>query len=98
MIIISLVENDLEKEVIFSLFFDTKSTVEGLTLEEILDQLFLRKKKRAGISKFKYIKTDPKTIERGQEMLELLQMLIQNFGFIRTDETRLYFDFGEKQN
>jgi ArsR family transcriptional regulator len=96
-IINSLVENDLEKEVIFSLFFDTQSTIEGLTLEEILNQLFLRKKQRAGVSKYKYQKTDPKTIERGQEMLELLQMLIKNFGFIRTDESRLYFDFSEKK-
>ncbi len=93
MIINSLVRNDLEKEVIFSLFFDTKSTVEGLTLEEILDQLFLRKRKRAGVSKYKYIKTDPKTRERGQELLDLIQLLIDNFGFIRTENMKLFFDF-----
>lgn len=93
MIINSLVQNDLEKEVIFSLFFDTNSTVEGLTLEEILDQLFLRKRKRAGVSKYKYQKTDPKTRERGQELLELIQMLIDNFGFIRTENMKLFFDF-----
>ncbi len=93
MIINSLVQNDLEKDVIFSLFFDTKSTVEGLTLEEILNQLFLQKRNRAGISKYKYVKTDPKTLERGQELLELIQMLIKNFGFIRTENMKLFFDF-----
>ena len=98
MIINSLVENDLEKEVIFSLFFDTQSTVDGLTLEEILNQLFIRKKQRAGVSKYKYQKTDPKTIERGQELLKLLQMFIQNFGFIRSDESRLFFDFESNRN
>ncbi len=97
MIMNSMVEDDLEKEVIFSLFFDTQNTVEGLTLEEILNQLFIRKKKRAGVSKYKYQKTDHKTIERGQELLKLLQMLIENFGFIRTDENRLFFDFSPKK-
>ena len=93
MIINALVENDLEKEVIFSLFFDTKSTVKGITLEEILNQLFLKKKARAGTPKYKYIKTDEKTLQRGQELLELLNLLIKNFGFIQSEGLRLFFDF-----
>ena len=94
MIINALVESDLEKEVIFSLFFDTKSTVKGITLEEILNQLFLRKKARAGTPKYKYIKTDEKTLQRGQELLELLNLLIKNFGFIRSEgKGILFFDF-----
>ena len=93
MIINALVENDLEKEVIFSLFFDTKSTVKGVTLEEILNQLFLRKKARAGTPKYKYIKTDEKTLQRGQELLELLNLLIKNFGFIQSEGLKLFFDF-----
>ena len=93
MIINALVENDLEKEVIFSLFFDTKSTVKGITLEEIINQLFLRKKARAGTPKYKYIKTDEKTLQRGQELLELLNLLIKNFGFIQSEGLKLFFDF-----
>lgn len=93
LIINSLVESDLEKDVIFSLFFDTKSTVEGLTLNEILSQLFLRKRKRAGVSKYKYVKTDQKTLDRGKELLDLIQMMIKNFGFIREEDMKLYFDF-----
>ncbi|MHA1521307.1 MAG: ArsR/SmtB family transcription factor [Promethearchaeota archaeon] len=93
MIINAIVEDDLEKDVIFSLFFDTHSTVEGLTLNDIINELFLRKRKRAGIPSDKYQKTDPKTIERGQKLLELLEMLIKNFGFIRSEDMRLYFDF-----
>jgi ArsR family transcriptional regulator len=93
MIINALVESDLEKEVIFSLFFDTKSTVEGITLEGILNQLFLRKKARAGTPKYKYIKTDEKTLQRGQELLELLNLLIKNFGFIQSEGLKLFFDF-----
>ena len=93
LIINSLVDSDLEKDVIFSLFFDTKSTVEGLTLNEILSQLFLRKRKRAGVSKYKYVKTDQKTLDRGKELLDLIQMLIKNFGFIRSEDMKLYFDF-----
>ncbi len=93
MIINALVENDLEKEVIFSLFFDTNSTVKGITLEEILNQLFLKKKARAGTPKYKYIKTDEKTLKRGQELLELLNLLINNFGFIQSEGLKLFFDF-----
>ncbi len=93
MIINALVESDLEKEVIFSLFFDTKSTVKGITLEDILNQLFLRKKARAGTPKYKYIKTDEKTLQRGQELLELLNLLIKNFGFIQSEGLKLFFDF-----
>ncbi|TFH27196.1 MAG: ArsR family transcriptional regulator [Promethearchaeota archaeon] len=93
LIINAIVEDDLEKEVIFSLFFDTNSTVEGLTLNDIINELFLRKRKRAGVPSDKYQKTDPKTIERGQQLLELLEMLIKNFGFIRSDDMRLFFDF-----
>lgn len=93
MIINALVESDLEKEVIFSLFFDTNSTVKGITLEDILNQLFLRKKARAGTPKYKYIKTDEKTLQRGQELLELLNLLIENFGFIQSEGLRLFFDF-----
>jgi hypothetical protein len=93
LIINSLVDSDLEKDVIFSLFFDTKSTVEGLTLNDILNQLFLRKRKRAGVSKYKYVKTDQKTLDRGKELLDLIQMLIKNFGFIRSEDMKLYFDF-----
>lgn len=93
MIINALVENDLEKEVIFSLFFDTNSTVKGITLEDILNQLFLRKKARAGTPKYKYIKTDEKTLQRGQELLELLNLLINNFGFIQSEGLKLFFDF-----
>ena len=95
LIINSLVDSDLEKDVIFSLFFDTKSTVEGLTLNEILSQLFLRKRKRAGVSKYKYVKTDQKTLDRGKELLDLIQMLIKNFGFIRSEDMKLYFDFDD---
>ncbi|WP_457556848.1 ArsR/SmtB family transcription factor [Candidatus Harpocratesius sp.] len=93
LIINSVVENDLEKELIFSLFFDTKSTVEGLTLNDIINELFLRKRQRAGVSHAKHLKTDPKTIERGQELLKLLEILINNFGFIRSEDMRLFFDF-----
>lgn len=93
MIINAFVENDLEKEVIFSFFFDTQSTVKGLSLNDIINELFLRKRKRAGVSNDKYLKTDAKTIERGQDLLELLEMLINNFGFIRSDDMRLFFDF-----
>ncbi|MHA1673104.1 MAG: ArsR/SmtB family transcription factor [Promethearchaeota archaeon] len=93
LIINAIVEDDLEKEVIFSLFFDTHSTVEGLTLNDIINELFLRKRKRAGVPSDKHLKTDPKTIERGQQLLELLEMLINNFGFIRSEDMRLYFDF-----
>lgn len=93
MIINSLVENDLEKEIIFSFFFDTSSTIEGLTLQDILDKLFLRRKQRAGISKTKYLKTDQKTLERGKELLNLLQVLMKNFSFIRGDQLKLFFNF-----
>lgn len=93
LIINTLVQDDLEKELIFSLFFDTKSTVEGLTLNDIINELFLRRRRRAGVPHEKYVKTDPKTIERGQQLLKLLEILINNFGFIRSEDMRLYFDF-----
>ena len=41
MIINALVENDLEKEAIFSLFFDINSTIDGLSVQDILNQMFL---------------------------------------------------------
>ena len=62
-------------------------------MEEILNQLFLRKKARAGTPKYKYIKTDEKTLQRGQELLELLNLLIKNFGFIQSEGLKLFFDF-----
>jgi predicted transcriptional regulator len=91
----AMVENDLEKEVIFSLFFNINSTVEGLSLDEILNQLFLRKRNRAGISKSKVHKPDEKTVERAHELFKLLQILIKNFEFIHSVEGRLFFDFDE---
>jgi len=97
LIINAVVQDDLEKELIFSLFFDTQSTVEGLTLNDIINELFLRKRRRAGVSHDKYMKTDPKTIERGQQLLKLLEILINNFGFIRSEDLRLYFDFSSEQ-
>jgi predicted transcriptional regulator len=96
MIINGLIEDDLEKEVLFSLFFDVKSSTEGWTLENILDQLFLRKKKRAGVKKGQIVKTDARMIQRGEELLKLLQLLVNNFGFIRTTDAgmKLVVDFG----
>lgn len=92
MIINTLVENDLEKEVIFSFFFDIKSSIEGVSLEDIINHLFLRKKTRAGISKYKYEKPDAKMLQRGRELLDLLRLLIDNLGFIRTEGKKLFFD------
>ncbi len=92
-IINALVDEELEKEVIFSLFYDVGSSIEGLSLEDIVNRLFLQKKKRAGVSKFQEYKPDQKTIERGQELLKLLKLLVKNLDFIRTDGKTLYFDF-----
>ncbi len=94
-IINALLENELEKEVISSFFFDLDASVEGLSLEDIVNRLFLKKKKRAGVSKFQDYKPDEKTLERGQELLELLKLLVKNFEFIRTDGKTLFFDFDE---
>ncbi len=95
MLINALVENELEKEVIFSFFFDMESSLEGLTLEDIVDRLFLKKKKRAGVSKFQDYRPDERTLERGKKLLKLLKLLVQNLEFVRTDGTSVFFDFGD---
>ena len=93
MILNNFLRDDLEKEVIFSLFFNIDKTIEGLTLDDILHNLFLRKKKRAGSKDLQHKKTDAKTIQRGQELLKLLEILIKNFGFIRSEGDKLFFNF-----
>jgi predicted transcriptional regulator len=94
-IINTLVTDDLEKEVLQSIFFDVKSSVEGVTLEDILNRLFLRKKIRSGIAKTDTITIDEKMKDRGQRLLQLLRLLIQNFRFIQTEGNKLFFDFEE---
>ena len=95
MIINALVENDLEKEAIFSLFFDINSTIDGLSVQDILNQMFLLRKTRAGISKdLSEKKVDERTQERGQKLLKLLQLLLENLRFMQTENRRIFFDFG----
>jgi predicted transcriptional regulator len=97
-IINALVENDLEKEVIFSLFFDLKTSIEGVSVMDIVNKLFLRKRKRAGVPFEKHDRPDPKMLERGKDLLELLRLLIRNFGFVRTEGSKLFFEFKEDEN
>lgn len=97
-IINTLVADDLEKEVLQSIFFDVKSSVEGVTLEDILNRLFLRKKIRSGIARTETITIDEKMKERGQRLLQLLRLLIQNFRFIQTEGNKLFFDFEESHS
>jgi predicted transcriptional regulator len=92
-IINALVEDDLEKEVIFSLFSDVKSTVGGLKLEDIVNQMFLLKKGRSGVGKDHVEKPDDRMQERGRSLLKLLQLLLENFGFIHTEGRKIFFDF-----
>mgnify|MGYP006311005781 CR=1 FL=1 len=96
-IINSLVQDDLEKEIILSFFFDLNTTLEGLSYEDILKKLFIQKKKRAGVTDFEEYRVEPedsKYINRGKKLLAIIQMFIRNFDFIRQDiNNQIYFEF-----
>jgi len=93
MIINSLVENDLEKEVLFSVFFDVNSSVKGLRVEDIVNQMFLLKKTRAGIARDSFDKkADEKMQERGRRLLKLLQVFLENFNIFQTEGRKIFFD------
>jgi predicted transcriptional regulator len=113
MIINLFVENDLEKEILQSIFFDVNASVEGLTLENIFERLFLRRKNRAGQRKRDLMDEDKdgadeefedrsgerevKMKERARKILDLLKLLVKNMGFIRTEGSKIMFDFAEKE-